>query len=73
MADLIFNRMMKYEVEKVWIDGKIKNMRKVETLLKRWKPKQCMEKIRDVKYADKDLEDTENKTEMNTVIYESEW
>ena len=31
-----------------------------------------MEKIRDVKYADKDLEDTENKTEMNTVIYESE-
>ena len=35
MADLIFNRMMKYKVEKVWIDGKIKNMRKVETLLKR--------------------------------------
>ena len=56
MIDMVFNRMMKYEVEQVWNEGKLRNTRKVSTLLQKWRPKQNMKTIRNVMYGNDDLE-----------------
>ena len=33
MVDVVFNKMMKDEVEQIWLTGKLKNVEKVGTLL----------------------------------------
>ena len=69
--DMLFNRMMKHEVEEIWMKGKIKNNQKAETLLRRWIPEESMEVIRDVKKGDKDLESSGEfgTTEPEPIVY----
>ena len=73
MIDVIFNRMMKDEVEHIWNEGKIKNKKKVETLVLRWLPKENVGSIRNVMYADIHLEEkvASRNTDLEPIVYDN--
>ena len=62
--------MMKYEVETVWQNGKVKNYEKVKTLLNRYKPRDDGRIIRNIKFSDEDLRDDVNNNEIEVPQYD---
>jgi hypothetical protein len=54
-ADVEFRRIMKLEVEDVWIKGKLKNIQKVKRLVEKYAPTGGNGNIRDVIVADEKL------------------
>ena len=57
IVDILFNRMMRHEIENVWNEGKAKNRKKVEFLCNKWKSDFENENVdtRGVQYKDIEL------------------
>ena len=72
-VDLEFKRIMKLEVEHVWNIGKVKNSTKICHLVQRYNPKpsQNGDKLRNVKYSDRDLEECAVEIVDEAIIYDN--
>ena len=57
LIDMMFHRMMRDQVEKLWYEGKIKNSRKVKYLVNKWRTNRDAKvvDVRNVKYRDNEL------------------
>ena len=70
LVDVIFNNIMKYEVGKLWQEGKEKNRQKVKFLCSKWKKsKDQISEIRGVKYRDEDLDVEISDKNEEAVVY----
>ena len=72
VVDRAFQRMMKYEVEELWKERKSHNSKKVEFLVKKWKPVKAhenLETVRGVTFKDSDIETEVNDRNDVPLVY----
>ena len=63
--------VMKCELDLVWMRGKEKNRQKIDLLVNRYKPKEHLEKIRDVEYSDEGLEGINVDEDCNPIVFDN--